>query len=150
MPTGVHEIFTYQVDKEIERQLQHLCTNKSRPDIAALARSIQGCASTDIFMLGNFDQARHSPDSSFQCIYAKFPALVIETSYSQKRKDLSRLADDYILGSHGNIKLVLGLDIEYRNSKTATVSVWEYEEGIEEDGVPHVGVKKIVDDKVMY
>ena len=101
-------------------------------------------------MTGDFDQAKHSPDSSFARIDKKSPHLIIETSFSQKRKDLPRLADDYILGSHGNVKLVLGLDIEYRNTKTATVSVWEYEEGIEEDGVRYISVKKIVDEKVIY
>lgn len=49
---------------------------------------------------------------------------MIEVSYSQKRKDLSRLADDYILGSYGNIRVVVGLDIEYKGSKEATLSVW--------------------------
>ena len=48
--------------------------------------------------------------------------MVIEVSYSQKRKDLPRLADDYILGSDGNIRLVVGIDIEYR-SKCATLSM---------------------------
>jgi len=45
---------------------------------------------------------------------------------------LGRIADDYILGSDGNIRVVLGLDIEYQgkgkgkglSSKVATISMW--------------------------
>jgi hypothetical protein len=52
---------------------------------------------------------------------------------TQKRKDLPRLADDYILGSDGNICAVIGLDIEYRG-KMATLSVWRPRFSINEDG----------------
>jgi deoxyinosine 3'endonuclease (endonuclease V) len=45
-------------------------------------------------------------------------------SYAQKRKNLDRLTDNYILGSDGNIRVVVGLDIEYKTSKKATLSVW--------------------------
>ena len=38
-------------------------------------------------------------------------------SYSQRRKDLERLADDYILGSDSDIRVVVGLDIEYKTGK---------------------------------
>jgi hypothetical protein len=45
-------------------------------------------------------------------------------SFSQKEKELKDLAEDYILGSDGNIRVVIGLDIEYKQSKKATISVW--------------------------
>jgi hypothetical protein len=54
---------------------------------------------------------------------AQFPGVVIEVLYSQKRKDLERLADNYILGSDSDIRVVMGLDIEYKTGKKAT-SVW--------------------------
>lgn len=56
--------------------------------------------------------------------------MIFEVSYSQKQRDLGRLADDYILGSDGNIRVVVGLDIEYQSkskeasNKAATLSVW--------------------------
>lgn len=47
---------------------------------------------------------------------------------------MGRLVDDYILGSDGNIRVVIGLDIEYlargkgkgkeASGKVATISVW--------------------------
>jgi len=49
---------------------------------------------------------------------------VIEGSYLEKRKDLHRLADDYILGSDANIRVVVGIDIDYESGKKATLSVW--------------------------
>lgn len=55
---------------------------------------------------------------------AQYPGVIIEVSYSQKRKDLPRLADDYILGSDRDIRVVIGIDVEYNASKEATLSVW--------------------------
>lgn len=48
--------------------------------------------------------------------------MVLEVSYSQDGKDLKKLALDYILRSNGDIKVVLGVDINYGDK--STVSVW--------------------------
>jgi hypothetical protein len=45
---------------------------------------------------------RHEPDAVFEHLEAQYPGVVIEASFTQKRKDLPRLADSYILGSDGN------------------------------------------------
>jgi hypothetical protein len=47
----------------------------------------------------------------------------MEVSYTQKRQDLPLLARDYIIGSRGIIKVVVGIDVEYTGKK-ATLSVW--------------------------
>jgi hypothetical protein len=47
----------------------------------------------------------------------------MEVSYTQKRQDLLLLARDYIIGSRGIIKVVVGIDVEYTGKK-ATLSVW--------------------------
>ena len=50
---------------------------------------------------------------------------MIETSYSQRQKELTRLADEYISGSDGNIAMIFRLDIEYSvESKKASLSIW--------------------------
>ncbi len=72
---------------------------------------------------------QHEPDAVFEHIDAQYPGVVIEVSFTQKKKDLARLADSYILGSEGNIRVVVGLDIEYKTSskdpsKRATISMW--------------------------
>jgi hypothetical protein len=44
-------------------------------------------------------------------------------SYAQKKRDLTRLTDDYILESNGDIRVVIGLDVEYKG-KMAALSLW--------------------------
>jgi hypothetical protein len=54
---------------------------------------------------------------------------VIEVAHSQRRKNLDYLADDYILGSDGKIRMMIGLDLDYPGvvSKRATLSVYTHE-----------------------
>jgi len=66
---------------------------------------------------------KHPPDASFKHIDAKYPGVVIEVSYSQKKRGLPCLADGYILGSDAEIRAVVGLDLDYRG-KMATLSIW--------------------------
>lgn len=67
-----------------------------------------------------------TPDSSFGHLSQEFPSVIVEVSSSEKRKDLSRLASEYIRGSRGAVRVVVGLDIENRgdDNKKATISVW--------------------------
>jgi hypothetical protein len=44
--------------------------------------------------------------------------------------------------------VVIGLDIEYRESKKATVSVWESEIGSRDDETLYLQAKKTVDNNV--
>ena len=95
----------------IERQL-HSIANGAGP-AANFTQSIRPTGSVTI----TFDDpqySKHEPDASFKHIDAEYPGVVIEISYSQKRKDLGRLADDYILGSDGSIHAMVGVDVEYR------------------------------------
>ena len=85
-----------------------------------------------------------SLNSSFEHLDAYYPSVVIEVSYSQKRKDLPRLADAYILGSDADIRVVVGLDIEYRGTKKATMSVWR-----PQYTVNHIGEKELVAAQVL-
>lgn len=48
--------------------------------------------------------------------------MVVEISYSQDGKNLEKLAQDYILYSNGDIKAVIGIDINY-GGKESTVSL---------------------------
>lgn len=50
----------------------------------------------------------------------------MEVAFSQKRKDLRRLAHNHLLGSQSNVQVFIGLDIEYGKNRTreATLSVW--------------------------
>ena len=89
----------------------------------------------------------HDPDATFRHLGARYPGVVIEICYAQKRKDLPRLADDYILGSDANIQAVIGLDVEYRG-KMATLSVWRPRFLINDDGEEELDAEQTVANQV--
>jgi hypothetical protein len=120
MPPAVHEEFAVSVVGHIVRQLSLI---SARPGPSAeFAQDIQPGGSTTI-AFDDSEYGKHDPDASFRHSKAQYPGIVIEISYSQKTRELTRLADDYILGSNGNIRVVIGLDIEY-SGKMATFSIW--------------------------
>ena len=56
-------------------------------------------------------------DASFAHLGASVPAVVIEVSYWQKKKDLKGLARDYIIQTRGDVRMVVGIDVDYRHTK---------------------------------
>lgn len=104
---------------EIHKQLESI-----EGTSAVFAKEVYCCGSATI-TFPEKEYGRHDPDTQFGHLKARYPGVVIEVSdYWQKRKDLSRLANDYILGSDANICAVLAFDIECKSSKEATLSVW--------------------------
>ncbi|KAI1839507.1 hypothetical protein JX266_014281, partial [Neoarthrinium moseri] len=67
---------------------------------------------------------QRQPDAQFQHHNAAYPGVVLEISYSQNGKDLDRLAWDYILKSNGDIRVVIGIDLDYGGTNVSSVSVW--------------------------
>ncbi len=133
MPSKVHEAFNARVVQEIQSQLSTIA--RGTGPAADFARQIDHDGSERLTFsvpkIGEegFETTQHEPDAVFEHIDAQFPGVIIEVSFTQKRKDLNRLADSYILGSEGNIRVVVGLDIEYGTSKRslskrATISLW--------------------------
>lgn len=118
MPTVLHEKFIASIVEEIQTRLGSV-----EGESANFAKKISSRGSASIKFTDQ-DYGRHDPDAQFQHSKAQYPGVVIEVSYSQKRRDLERLADDYILGSDSDIRVVVGLDIEYKADKKATLSVW--------------------------
>jgi hypothetical protein len=113
---------------EIQSQLATIGSSGNR-SIAGIARNIEWQNKTRILLSddqaqGGSKYPRHSPDAAFRHSAATYSRVVIEVSYLQKRKDLSYLADNYILGSRGSIGVVIGLDIEYPGTKEAKLLVW--------------------------
>ena len=90
----------------------------------------------------------HQPDSQFQHREALFPGEVLEVSYSQDPKTLERLAWDYIQHSNGDIKAVIGIAINYKDSQApSTVSLWRARY-VFEDASDVVTLE--VDDTILY
>ncbi|KAJ6094458.1 hypothetical protein N7467_001971 [Penicillium canescens] len=72
---------------------------------------------------GEYKYTRREPDASFGHCRARYPGVVIQVCYSQKSRQIDRLADDYILSTDGSINTVVCLDVDYKGSKRATFSV---------------------------
>ena len=130
MSSSLHEIIIARVVEDIGMQLRARASGVG--PVADFSRMIRSNGSASITS-ANPMFGRHDPDASFKHLNARYPEVVIEVSYSQKRGDLRRLADDYILSSDSSIRLVVGIDIGY-NSKSATVSMWRLKFQINDAG----------------
>ena len=141
MPTSTHDMFIELLVQEIGSQLKIVAREDT--DIATVLDLVRSGSTSDIYLYEHeaIDERypKHTPDASFAHAHSQYPSLVIETSYPQRQKELTRLADEHISCSDGNIAIVLGLDIEYGiGSKKASLSIWrarlvpdpEKEEGV--------------------
>jgi hypothetical protein len=150
MPTVLHDTFIRKIVKEIERRLSSLASRD--PQLCPYIEKIDEVAGRLEFpnTTKNGHQAliKHDPDAMFTHEDAGWPGVVIEVSYSQKRKALRDLADDYILESDGGIGLVIGLDIEYKGSREATVSTWRLKQTINEQGEEQYSASPVIENQV--
>ncbi|KAI9864354.1 MAG: hypothetical protein M1813_003274 [Trichoglossum hirsutum] len=103
----------------------------------------------------NAKYPQRSPDAAYGPTTALYPTVVLEVSYSQKRRDLRYIADDYIINSGGSIGVVISLDVGYRkrssertSSKIATVSMWRRKSWIGEDGVRLLKAEEVISEDV--
>jgi hypothetical protein len=142
MPGSLHESLESYITHEILRQLDTIGSPS-----AVFAGDIENSASAEI----NFEDTEygsHQPDASFQHFEAQYPGVILELSYSQKKKDLPRLANEYILGSDADIRVVIGIDVEYKGSKKASVSMWRPRIGGNDVGEKELFVVQTVTDQV--
>jgi hypothetical protein len=131
MASIIHEATIGGFDRVLTRQL--FIIEQSNDQVAAdFARDVHAWRSpkTD-----SVDGGIHYPDSSFGHKATPFASCILEVSYSQKRRDLPKLADEYIRGSNGRTQIVIGIDLEYQKDKgkEARVIVWRPKD-VEEDG----------------
>jgi hypothetical protein len=135
MPTLLHNTFISKLEKEIEKRLHNLAD--ADPDARAFIVNIETVSGEVKFpILDQYRQGnnRHEPDSMFIHEDARWPGVVMEVSYSQKKKSLVDLAENYILGSYGGVNMVVGLDLDYKKSKKATISIWRLKRFTKNDG----------------
>ena len=150
MPTGIHEIFIASVEEAIHRQLRLIRDGSN--GAALFAQKVHPTRSSEIyFPIGGAlpnTKSKHEPDASFRHESARYPGVVIEVAYSQKRRSLRRLADDYLLDSDASVRVLVGLDIEYGNkgSRKATLSVWRPHVVHATDGNELRAVQEITDE----
>ncbi len=120
MPSSVHEYFKNSVADDIVQQLRSIAQEKG--PASEFARRIKHGGSSSI-TFSDPEYGKHDPDDQFSYDQALFSNVILEVSYTQKRKAVARLADEYILGSDGNVSVVIGIDIDYKD-KSATLSMW--------------------------
>ncbi|KND86410.1 hypothetical protein TOPH_08961 [Tolypocladium ophioglossoides CBS 100239] len=123
MPSTVHEYFLNRFVDLVTDQLKE--TASSATEASQFASQIESIGSARIFLREeNRETAlRRQPDAQFQHADAVYPGVVVEISCSQDGKRLSKLAQDYILGSNGDIKVVICIDIN-PHGKESTASIW--------------------------
>ncbi|KAF2229878.1 hypothetical protein EV356DRAFT_561859 [Viridothelium virens] len=126
MPSGVHELFIDGVEDAIRSQLKTIRNESGRR--AQFAQKVRPARSTIIRIAtgDSSSKSEYEPDASFWHDNAEYPGVVIEVAYSQKKKRLGRLAENYLLDSDTSIRAVVGLDIGYgkKVSRKATFSIW--------------------------
>jgi len=129
MPTLLHHVFIDGVEDLIRSQLKAIRGGSDKA--ARFAQKVRTARSTTICFpvdgsAPSKRSSKYDPDASFWHNDARYPRLIIEVAYSQKRKRLGRLAEDYLLNSNASVQVVVGLDIEYggKGSRKATLSVW--------------------------
>jgi len=149
MPTILHDTFISRLVTEIEKKLERLADMEieARPFIEGI-KPVSGVLE---FQISDEDQQqiiRHEPDIRFQHRDAAWPGVVIEVAHSQTRKSLVGLADNYILGSYGGIGVVIGLGLDYKKSKKASISVWRLKNSTNDDGEVEGEVEQVVNNQL--
>jgi hypothetical protein len=125
MPTKVHELFSRSLSGRISEQLR-LLSRESGP-AGDFAKDIRDVGSATI-KPRDPKYGTHDPDNSFQHLKSPLPTVIIEVAHSQNGRVLGILAEEYIFGCDLEIRVVVGVDIEYSKNKRATFSVWRAEE----------------------
>ncbi|KAL9119288.1 MAG: hypothetical protein Q9187_004157 [Circinaria calcarea] len=149
MPSSpAHEAVTWTIIASVFTQLQKLGTGDG--PVATYAREILNLNTARIWLTHGELVFEKSPDSQFIHSEAFFPGVIFETSYSQDKKNLKRLAKTYILGSNGDIRVVVGIDMEYPDISSASVSLWQVKYTKEPDTTMRtVEVDSIIEDQVI-
>ncbi|KAI9769899.1 MAG: hypothetical protein M1839_003565 [Geoglossum umbratile] len=129
MTTLTHEVFLHSFVRDIEEQLQTIATEV--PDeLASIVANIVNQGHGHVFLWGETSTdnwrnvSQRCPDAGFRHPLMLYPRVIVEVSYSQRRKPLEYLADSYITDSCGGVGVVVGVDLEYRGSSESRVMVW--------------------------
>lgn len=127
MPSNLHASFISSVSSEIMMRLRDIGRGGD-PVSMAFAKDIHsaGCAWIDLVGTEEEDgkpKLRRSPDQWFRHRKAHWAGVIVELSYPEKRRAVPHLADDYILDTDGNVRIVVGFDLD-TVTKKATISTW--------------------------
>ncbi|KAG7408728.1 hypothetical protein Forpe1208_v012290 [Fusarium oxysporum f. sp. rapae] len=125
MPSPTHDFFAIYFRDEVCTQLNKLVTSRT-DETKDVARKIESAMGSRVLLKevdDENDEIKREPDILFKYPGTVYPGVVVEVSYSQDGKDLRRLAQDYILYSNADVKLFIGIDLNYHRG-LSTVSLW--------------------------
>ncbi|KID74890.1 uncharacterized protein G6M90_00g107630 [Metarhizium brunneum] len=124
MPSAVHDFFSNLVAGELRDRLQGIASQGG--NIGTLAANIISGGSSRIRLSEGVPESssviERRPDAQFQHTGAVYPGVVLEVSYTQDGKNVSKIAQDYILYSNGDVKAVIGVRVN--KDKDASLSLW--------------------------
>ncbi|EXK76902.1 hypothetical protein FOQG_18364 [Fusarium oxysporum f. sp. raphani 54005] len=89
----------------------------------AFTNSINNALSSRVLLVDGEDKWEQQPDAQFEHDKARHPGVVLEVALTQDPDELRRIARRYIYHTDGQIKVVLGIDLN--EDKESTISVWK-------------------------
>ncbi|KAG9246897.1 hypothetical protein BJ878DRAFT_532941 [Calycina marina] len=134
MPSSLHESLGSYITQELLRELCIIAQGRSPS--AVFAGNIENSASAEI-SFEDTEYGSHQPDASFQHFKAQYPGVILELS-----------SHEYILGSDADIRVVIGIDVEYKGSKKASVSIWRPHIEVNDAGERELCVVQTVTDQL--
>ena len=138
MSSTLYDTLAEQMHDGIKEALRKVQVNSEDNDIKTAIERIIPTGSSNISLTGTLrNRGKKSPDKSYRYKGCKFPSLVIEIAYSQRKLNLPDLAERYIYGSEGDIRTVIGINLndiyqsesdrkkgKHFRPSAATISVW--------------------------
>ncbi|EMD86585.1 hypothetical protein COCC4DRAFT_200428 [Bipolaris maydis ATCC 48331] len=142
MPHEIHERFIDKVEGGIRTQIQTIALGSGK--LAEFAKRVNSSRSAEIRFEDS--KSKYHPDASFRHDIVKYPGVVIEVAFSQKKTLLNKLAEDYLMESNGNIRVVICLKLPYpKTLREATLSVWRPRISETRDGYMLESVEEVKD-----
>ncbi|OAL34090.1 hypothetical protein AYO20_06545 [Fonsecaea nubica] len=148
METKTHAVVNAALSFAILSRIKSLANKHPDTAIGQFAAKImaQGSGDIDLEELGTKNS--HNLDGSFVYKGAKYPGIVIEVAHSQPKDALQHLAEEYVLGSDGNVHYVCGIKAAYRSGKEAWLSAWKAKRTVLADGTVELSVEQTVKDQM--
>lgn len=154
MTTPTHDIFAKYVEDAILKELRKLDEGHYNfvADIQTVGNArIKLVSSPNAVGASGSDTEskwkQKGPDVQFHHKLTDIPTVILEVAYTQKAKELRQLAHEYIKGSGGMVKVVVGLNI--KSNKKSTISIWRTRIEVNgETGRERVHIDNVVDSDV--
>lgn len=143
MPSKIHDSVAFGFNTDITDWLKDVREGRAKynggvcsdDNAIAIAQKIKAKGTGRIkFPAPDARYSDHKePDLAFRhvCPVCKFPGLVVEVAWSQRKLELPPLAKNYIQKTNGDIRTVIGLNLNdvYKEgeNRSATFSVWRAE-----------------------